>query len=74
MLIPKAALLSNEIQQDFWVMKIMNDSIALKVPVTKGYENKNMVEVLSPDLSLKDLIIIDGAYGLPDSTIVKVVK
>ncbi len=74
LLIPKAALLSNEIQQDFWVMKILNDSIALKMPVTKGYENKSMVEVLSPDLSLSDLIIIDGAYGLPDSTIVKVVK
>lgn len=74
MLIPKAALLSNEIQQDFWVMKILNDSIAVKVPVTKGYENNSMVEVLSPELSLKDPIIIDGAYGLPDSTIVKVVK
>jgi len=74
LLIPKAALLSNEIQEDFWVMKILNDSIALKVPVTKGFENKNMVEVLSQDLSLKDIIIIDGAYGLPDSSIVKVVK
>lgn len=74
MLIPKEALLSNEIQQDFWVMKIWHDSIALKVPVTRGYENNRMVEVLSPDLSLKDFIIVEGAYGLSDSTIVKIAK
>lgn len=74
MLIPKEALLTNEVQQEFWVMKILHDSIAIKVPVKKGFENRGMVEVLSPEISVSDPVIIDGAYGLPDSTIVKVVK
>jgi multidrug efflux pump subunit AcrA (membrane-fusion protein) len=73
-LIPKEALLTNEVQQEFWVMKILHDSIAIKVPVKKGFENRGMVEVLSPEISVSDPVIIDGAYGLPDSTIVKVVK
>ena len=74
MLIPKEALLTNEVQQVFWVMKVIRDSIAVKVTVKKGFENNNMVEVFSPDLSVDDEVITDGAYALPDSTIIKVVK
>lgn len=74
MLIQKEALLTNEMQQEFWVMKIISDSLAVKVPVKKGFETNRMVEVLSPDISIGDPVIIEGAYGLPDSTIVKVVK
>ncbi|MEJ7675582.1 MAG: efflux RND transporter periplasmic adaptor subunit [Chitinophagaceae bacterium] len=33
--LPKAALLSNETQSEFWVMKMLNDSTAVKVPVKK---------------------------------------
>jgi hypothetical protein len=74
MLIPKEALLTNEIQQEFWVMKILNDSIAVKVPVTKGFANYRMVEIISSEISVSDPVIIEGAYGLPDSTIVKIGK
>ena len=73
-LIPKEALLTNEIQQEFWVMKIQNDSIAIKIPVKKGFENDRMVEIISKDIAVNDPVIIEGAYGLPDSTVVKVVK
>ena len=74
MLIPKEALLTNEVQQEFWVMKILHDSIAVKVPVTKGFANYRMVEIISSEISVSDPLIIEGAYGLPDSTIVKIVK
>ena len=74
MLIPKEALLTNEAQQAFWVMKILHDSLAINVPVKKGFENNRMVEIFSPDISVNDTLISEGAYGLPDSTIVKVVK
>jgi multidrug efflux pump subunit AcrA (membrane-fusion protein) len=74
MLIPKEALLTNEVQQDFWVMKIIRDSIAVKIHVRKGFENDNRVEVFSPNLSVNDEVITEGAYGLPDSTIVKVLR
>jgi len=74
LLIPKGALLTTEIQQEFWVMKILHDSLAVKVPVKKGFENRNMVEVLSPGLSVNDAVILEGAYGLPDNTVVNIVK
>ena len=74
MLIPKEALLTNEVQQEFWVMKILHDSIAVKVPVTKGFANYRMVEIISSEISVSDPVIIEGAYGLPDSTIVKIVR
>ena len=74
MLIPKEALLTNEAQQAFWVMKILHDSIAINIPVKKGFENNRMVEILSSNISVNDTLISEGAYGLPDSTIVKVVK
>lgn len=74
MLIPKEALLTNEVQNEFWVMKILHDSIAVKVPVLKGLANYRMVEIISPEISVNDPIIIEGAYGLPDRTIVKIVR
>lgn len=73
-LIPKEALLTNEVQNKFWVMKILHDSIAVKVPVAKGFANYRMVEIISSEISVSDPVIIEGAYGLPDSTIVKVVR
>jgi hypothetical protein len=74
LLIPKGALLTNEKQQEFWVMKILHDSMAVKVSVQSGIENNRLVEVFSKDISANDTVIIEGAYGLPDSTFVKIVK
>ena len=46
--LPKAAVLSDETQSDFWVMKMINDSTAVKVPVKKGIETGDRVEIVSP--------------------------
>jgi hypothetical protein len=73
-LIPKEALMTDETQSEFWVMKIVNDSIAVSVPVEKGIENDSLIEVFSPDLKFNDLVISEGAYSLPDSSVVKIVK
>jgi multidrug efflux pump subunit AcrA (membrane-fusion protein) len=71
--LPKAAILANETQTDFWVMKIINDSTAVKVPVKEGIQSGDKVEILSPKFSGKDKIIISGNYGLPDTAKVKIV-
>ncbi|WP_291125393.1 efflux RND transporter periplasmic adaptor subunit [Flavobacterium sp. UBA6031] len=71
-LIPRNTLMTNETQTEYWVMKIVNDKIAVKVPVTKGIENDSIVEILSSNLKATDLIISDGAYGMNDSTVVKI--
>lgn len=70
-LLPKEAVLTNETQDDFWIMKVSSDTLAIKVPIKIGLESNGKVEIVEPKLNLSDKIIIDGAYGLPDSTKVK---
>jgi len=71
--LPKSAILANETQTDFWVMKLINDSTAIKVPVKEGLQSGDRVEILSPKFSGKDRIVISGNYGLPDTAKVKIV-
>jgi hypothetical protein len=73
-LVIKNAVMTNETQSEFWVMKIINSNMAIKIPVMKGIENDSIAEISSPDLNIDDLLISDGAYGLADSTIVKIEK
>ncbi len=74
LLISKSSLMTDETQHEFWIMKIGTGNTAVKVPVIKGLENDSLVEIISPDLNVNDLIISQGAYGLPDSTLVSIVN
>ena len=65
--LPKSAVLGNETQTEFWVMKLINDTTAIKVPVTKGFENNEEVEIMEPAFLKTDRIILTGSYGLPDT-------
>jgi biotin carboxyl carrier protein len=65
--LPKSAVLGNETQTEFWVMKLINDTTAIKVPVKKGFENNEEVEITTPDFLQTDKIILTGSYGLPDT-------
>jgi multidrug efflux pump subunit AcrA (membrane-fusion protein) len=65
--LPKSAIQTNETQSIFWIMKLLNDSTAIKVLIKKGIENDSLVQIVNPKLSLDDKIIVDGAYGLPDT-------
>jgi hypothetical protein len=72
--LPKSAVLTNENEDEFWVMKMINDSTAIKVPVKKGIENDQFIEVLQPVFKLQDRIISTGNYGLADTAKVKIIK
>ncbi len=72
--LPKSAILSNETQTDFWVMKLINPTTAIKVPVKEGITSGDRVEILSPKFSPQDKIVISGNYGLPDTAKVKIVE
>jgi biotin carboxyl carrier protein len=72
--LPVSAVLSDETQQNFWIMRLISDSVAVKVPVTKGIENDSLVEILSPALQLTDRIILSGNYSLPDTAKVVIQK
>ncbi len=73
-LVPREALLTNETQSEFWLMKMVHDSLAVRVVVKKGLENDSLIEVTSSELSSKDIVITEGAYGLGDSIVVNIVK
>ncbi|MDB5008585.1 MAG: HlyD family efflux transporter periplasmic adaptor subunit [Mucilaginibacter sp.] len=72
--LPKSAILSNETQTEFWVMKLINPTTAVKTQVTKGIESGDRVEILTPKFSNQDKIVVTGNYGLPDTAKVKIVQ
>jgi biotin carboxyl carrier protein len=74
LVLPKKAILGDETQTEFWVMKLINDTTAIKVPVTKGFENNVEVEITEPSFLNSDRIILTGNYGLPDTAQVKIIK
>ena len=72
--LPKQAVLTDESQSNFWVMKMMDSVTAVKVPVIKGMETTDRVEIVRPQFSSNDKILLTGNYGLPDTAKVKIVK
>ena len=72
--LPKPAVLSDESQSNFWVMKMIDSVRAVKVPVIKGIETGDRVEIIRPQFSPNDKILLTGNYGLPDTARVKIVK
>ncbi|MEP6616221.1 MAG: efflux RND transporter periplasmic adaptor subunit [Ginsengibacter sp.] len=70
--LPKAAVLSNETQSEYWVMKIIDDSTAVKVPVKVGIQTTDKIEILSPAFLPADKIILKGNYGLSDTAKIKI--
>ncbi|MEP6793297.1 MAG: efflux RND transporter periplasmic adaptor subunit [Saprospiraceae bacterium] len=71
--LPKEAILADEVQSEFWVMKLIDSTTAVKVRIEKGLENEGQVEIRSPAFSLNDQILLTGNYGLPDTAKVVVV-
>jgi multidrug efflux pump subunit AcrA (membrane-fusion protein) len=72
--LPKEAVLSDESQTNFWVMKMIDSATAVKVPVTKGVETGGKVEILEPHFTIGEQVLITGNYGLADTAKVKIVK
>lgn len=70
--LPKEAVLTDEIQSQFWIMKMKDSITAIKLIVTKGIETKDKVEILSPKLSPSDRVLLTGNYGLADTAKVMV--
>lgn len=72
LLVPVSAVMGNEEQTSFWVMKLTNDSTCIKIPVQKGSKTDSLVQISGTNLTPNDLIISEGAYGLSDSAKVQV--
>jgi multidrug efflux pump subunit AcrA (membrane-fusion protein) len=72
--VPAAAILTGETQTEFWIMKAVDDSTAIKVPVEKGIQTKDRIEILSPPLNDSDKILVTGNYGLEDTAKIKIIN
>jgi len=65
--LPRESVLANETQDEFWVMKLINDTTAIKVNIQKGLETGSYIEIKSPLFKPADRFILTGNYGLPDT-------
>jgi biotin carboxyl carrier protein len=72
--VDKNCVLSDEIMENFWVMKLINDTTAIKVPVKKGISTDLKIEITYPIFNPADRIIYSGQYGLPDTAFVLISK
>lgn len=71
--LPKQSVLSDEIQKNFWVMKLLDSATAVKVPVKTGMETNDRIEILSPIFTGDDRFLLTGNYGLSDTAKVKII-
>jgi multidrug efflux pump subunit AcrA (membrane-fusion protein) len=72
--IEKEAILTDEQQKDFWIMKLLDDSTAVKIPIQKGIETANRVEILSPRFAKNERILLTGNFGLADTARVVILE
>lgn len=74
LVLPKDAILGNETLTEYWVMKLINDTTAVRVLVRKGIEKEDEVEIIEPKFLPEDRILLTGNYGLPDTAAVIISK
>jgi len=72
--VPKMAVISDETQASFWVMKLINDTTAVKTEITKGIETDRYIQIKSGNVTTKDRVIVSGNFGLTDTAAVKIQK
>ena len=72
--LPKSAVLSDETETDFWIMKMINSNTAIKIPIKKGIQTEDKIEILSPVLTREDKILLTGNFGVADTIKVKVIE
>lgn len=72
--LPKSSIMTNVTEDAFWIMKLVNDTTAIRVDVSRGIETDSLLQILSPKLNLSDRVISSGSYGLPDTAKVEIVR
>jgi hypothetical protein len=72
--IDKSCVLSDETMENFWVMKLINDTTAIKTIIKTGIMAATKIEILAPVFTKGDRIVNTGNYGLPDTAIVNIIQ
>ena len=68
------AVVSDETQSNFWVMKMINDSTAVKTDIVKGIETDKNVQIVKGELTTRDRVVVSGNFGLSDTAKVQIQK
>ncbi len=74
LVLPRSSIVTNVTQDSFWIMKLINDTTVVRVNIKKGIERDSLVQILNPSFSPEDRIVSGGAYGLPDSSKVEIIR
>lgn len=72
--IPREALQTNALLTDFWVMKVVRDTLAIKQTVVPLLENDSLVQIKSDNLKKGDMVVTKGSYQMRDSTYIKIME
>ena len=72
--VKRSAVLANETMTKFWLMKLIDDTTAVKVNIQKGIETDSLVQIVKPNFDMNTRIVDIGAYGLADTAKVAIVK
>lgn len=70
--VPKEALQTNELLTQFWVLKVNDDTLAIRKNVKPLLETDSLVQIQSQELQPGDLVITEGGYQMQDSTRVSI--
>jgi hypothetical protein len=71
--VPRSAVLTNETESEFWVMKLINDSTAVKIMILPGIQYHDSLEIASPRFLPGDEFLVTGNYAVPDTIMVNVI-
>jgi multidrug efflux pump subunit AcrA (membrane-fusion protein) len=71
-ILPKKCLQTDALMKKYWLMKIINDSVAVQTFVKVANQTQDSVEILSPQFADSDLFVSDGAYGLSDTVLIQI--
>lgn len=73
-ILPRSAVQCDVTMQQYWIIYLVNDSLAVKLDIKVGNSDKNNIEIVSPFLSSSERIVLDGSYAMADSTLVKITQ
>jgi biotin carboxyl carrier protein len=73
-ILAKECVQTDALMSHFWVMKLINDTTTVKIPIKIGNKTHKQVEILSPEFEAGAQFIREGGYGLGDTTIIEILN
>jgi hypothetical protein len=70
--VPPAAVLRDDVNGVTRLAVVDSADVAHWIVVTTGIQRNGQLEIVTPDLPVGALVIVDGQVGLPDSSRVRI--